>query len=238
MHRLVELMHNSLKEKIGGEIVISADPGKTMRKWREEFRLSQLELAKELKVSASVISDYESGRRKSPGTSMVKRYVDALIQLELRNGGRFIKRFDTEEKPEYLLSIKEFNVSVGLQQLMEALDADCISKGISLDRDLHGYTVLDSIKAITTLGAGDYLKVFGWSSQRALIFTQVKYGRSPMIAVRAHPMKPAVVIYQKPENIDDLAIHLSRLENIPLLVSEMEIEGMIEVLEKMGDEVQ
>lgn len=228
-------MHDSLKEKVAGEIVISTDPGKTMRKWREEFHLNQLELARELRVSASVISDYESGRRKSPGTVMVKRYVDALIQLELKNGGRFIKRFDTEEKPDYLLSIREFPGSVPLREIMQALDADCVSKGVSLDRDLHGYTMLDSIKAITTLGAADYLKVFGWSSQRALIFTQVKYGRSPMIAVRAHPMKPATVIYQKPENIDDLALHLSRLENIPLLVSDLEIQEMIDALKKVGD---
>ncbi len=231
-------MHDSLKEKIAGEIVISADPGKTMRKWREEFHLSQLELAHELKVSASVISDYESGRRKSPGTVIVKRYVDALIQMEIRNGSRFIKRFDTEENPDYLLSIREFKGSVPLQEMMHILDAQCVSRGISIDRDLHGYTVLDSIKAITTLGANDYLKVFGWSSQRALIFTQVKYGRSPMIAVRAHPMKPAVVVYQKPENIDELAIHLSKLENIPLLVSDMEIGEMIGRLEKIGDEVK
>lgn len=169
---------------------------------------------------------------------MVKRYVDALIQMEVRNGGRFIKRFDTEERPDYLLSIKEFTGSIPLREMMRALDADCVSKGMDLGRDLHGYTVLDSIRAITSLGAADYLKVFGWSSQRALIFTQVKYGRSPMIAVRAHPMKPAVVVYQKPENIDDLAIHLSKLENIPLLVSEMDIDEMIGALEKLGDDVQ
>ncbi len=231
-------MHNSLKEKIAGEIVISNDPGKTMRKWREEFHLSQLELAHELKVSASVVSDYESGRRKSPGSTMVKRYVDALIQMEERNGGRFIKRFDTEEKPDYLLSIREFKSSVSLHEMMSVLNADCLSRGISVERDIHGYTVLDSIKAITSLGANDYLKVFGWSSQRALIFTQVKYGRSPMIAVRAHPMKPAVVVYQKPENIDDLAIHLSKLENIPLLVSDMELNEMIETLERIGEDAK
>ncbi len=229
-------MNNSLREKIAGEIVISTDPGKTMRKWREEFHLSQLEVAKELTVSASVISDYESGRRKSPGTTMVRRYVDALIKMELRNGGRFIKRFDTEVKPDYLLSIREFTSGVSLERMMGVLQAECISKDMELDRDLHGYTVLDSIKAITSLGAADYLKVFGWSSQRALIFTQVKYGRSPMIAVRAHPMKPAVVVYQKPENIDELAIYLSKLENIPLLVSNMEIGDMINALEKIGDE--
>ena len=56
-----------------------------------------------------------------------------------------------------------------------------------------------------------------------------------MFAVRAHPMKPATVIYQKPENIDDLALHLSRLENIPLLVSDLEIQEIIDALEKVGD---
>ncbi|MBX8631378.1 MAG: helix-turn-helix domain-containing protein [Thermoplasmata archaeon YP2-bin.285] len=229
-------MHNALKEKIAGEIVLSADPGRTMRKWREEFHLSQLQLSRALGISASVISDYESGRRKSPGTTMVKKYVDAMIELEVKNGSKFIKRFDTEVRPDYLLSMREFSRSVSLEELMTAIDAENLSLGLSTDRYLHGYTLLDSIKAITSLSANDYLKVFGWSSQRALIFTRVKYGRSPMIAVRAHPMKPAAVIYHRPENIDQLAILLSRLENIPLLVSNMEQSVMIEILEKFGDE--
>jgi putative transcriptional regulator len=229
-------MHTALMEKIAGEIVLSAEPGRTMRKWREEFHLSQLDISRELGVSASVVSDYESGRRKSPGTSMVRRYVDAMINLEQHNGGKFIKRFDTEARPDYLLSMKEFSGSVSLEELMTAIEAKNLSKDVSTDRYLHGYTMLDSIKAITSLSAVDYLKVFGWSSQRALIFTSVKYGRSPMIAVRAHPMKPAVVVYHKPENIDRLAILLARLENIPLLTSEMDVNKMIVVLEKFGED--
>ncbi|MBX8634107.1 MAG: helix-turn-helix domain-containing protein [Candidatus Thermoplasmatota archaeon] len=229
-------MHSALKEKIAGEIVLSADPGRTMKKWREEFHLSQLELSRELKISASVISDYESGRRKSPGASMVRRYVEAMISLELRSGGRFIKRFDTEATPDYLLSMREFSRSIHLDELISAIDAENLSKEVSTDRYLHGYTLLDSIKAITSLGSADYLKIFGWSSQRALIFTSVKFGRSPMIAVRAHPMKPAAVVYHRPENIDQLAILLSKLENIPLLRSDIEQRDMIEILEKFGDE--
>ena len=223
-------------EKIAGEIVLSSDPGRTMRKWREEFHLSQLDISRELRVSPSVVSDYESGRRKSPGVSVVKRYVDAMINLEILNGGKLLKRFDTETRPDYLLSMREFSGSVSLQDLMLAIEAENLSRDVSTDRYLHGYTMLDSIKAITSLSAADYIKVFGWSSQRALIFTSVKYGRSPMIAVRAHPMKPAAVVYHKPENIDRLAILLARLENIPLLTSDMDVDRMIEVLERFGEE--
>ena len=223
-------------EKIAGEIVLSSEPGRTMRKWREEFHLSQLDISRELRVSPSVVSDYESGRRKSPGVSVVKRYVDAVINLEILNGGKLLKRFDTETRPDYLLSMREFSGSVSLQDLMREIEAENLSRDVSTDRYLHGYTMLDSIKAITSLSAADYIKVFGWSSQRALIFTSVKYGRSPMIAVRAHPMKPAAVVYHKPENIDRLAILLARLENIPLLTSDMDVDRMIEVLEKFGED--
>ena len=223
-------------EKIAGEIVLSSEPGRTMRKWREEFHLSQLDISRELRVSPSVVSDYESGRRKSPGVSVVRRYVDAMINLEILNGGKLLKRFDTETRPDYLLSMREFSGSVSLQDLMLAIEAENLSRDVSTDRYLHGYTMLDSIKAITSLSAADYIKVFGWSSQRALIFTSVKYGRSPMIAVRAHPMKPAAVVYHKPENIDRLAILLARLENIPLLTSDMDVDRMIEVLEKFGED--
>lgn len=227
-------MHDSLKEKIAGEIVLSPETGRTMRKWREEFQLSQREIARELRISASVISDYESGRRKSPGTVMIRKYVEAIISLDLRNGGKILHRFDTARE-DYLLSIKEYSRSVSLAELMGALEAENIS-GINEDgKDIHGYTVLDSIKAITSLGAADFLKVFGYSSQRALVFTKVKFGRSPMIAVRAHPMKPSVVVYHDPENIDDLAVLLSRLERIPLLITRMPIERAIVALERLGE---
>ena len=45
------------------------------------------------------------------------------------------------------------------------------------------------------LGAADHIRVYGWSTERALVFSGIKYGRSPMIAIRVHPMKPAMVVY-------------------------------------------
>ncbi|MFX1265530.1 MAG: helix-turn-helix domain-containing protein, partial [Promethearchaeota archaeon] len=77
-----------LAKRIAGEIALSDNPGQTMRMWRDRFRLSQIELADFVGISPSVISDYESGRRKSPGTSTIRRFVMALLSLDERNGGQ------------------------------------------------------------------------------------------------------------------------------------------------------
>ena len=45
--------------EIAGEIVLSDDPGATMKKWREIFGISQVELARHLSITVSTISDYE-----------------------------------------------------------------------------------------------------------------------------------------------------------------------------------
>ncbi len=227
-------MKEQLREKIAGEIVLSSDAGKTIRKWREEFAISQQELAKHLKISPSVISDYESGRRKSPGIAIVRRIVDGLLDIDDRNGGRTIKRYDLGEKSDCIIAIREFRGTVSAQDFIEAIEAEPLTKGVSLERYIHGYTIIDSMKAITSLSSFDYLKIYGWSSERALIFTGVKFGRSPMIAIRAHPLKPGLVLYHRPEHVDDLAVRLATLENIPLLRVTLPIPIMVERLEKLG----
>jgi len=77
-----------LGEKIAGEIVFSENPGKTIKKWRTSFNVSQSDLAEAVGVSSSVISDYENGRRKSPGLSMIKRIVEALLESMRKGAGR------------------------------------------------------------------------------------------------------------------------------------------------------
>ena len=59
--------------------------------------------------------------------------------------------------------------------------------------------------------------MYGWSNARALFFTGVQFGRSPMIAVRAHPVKPRLVCYIQPGSIDKLATKLADMERIVLV---------------------
>ncbi|MCI4342348.1 MAG: transcriptional regulator, partial [Thermoplasmata archaeon] len=63
--------------------------------------------------------------------------------------------------------------------------------------------------------------------------SNVRYGRSPMVAIRAHPLKPAAVILSHPGRIDPLAIRLSEVENIPLLTSPLEAPEMLGRLEEL-----
>src|SRR3989442_1324691 len=206
---LARSMEFPLREKIAGEIALSDQPGKTMRKWREELRISQTVLATHMRVSPSVISDYEAGRRTSPGIKTIHRLVDALLEIDQRTGQKLSKRF--QEYSDVIPSMRDWAVGVRAADFLRKIDGKLLTQKLNTRRLLNGYTVIDSMKAITTLDASDYLRIYGSTSERALFFTGVKYGRSPMIAIKAHPMKPAMVVYVQPENIDDLAVKLAEL---------------------------
>ncbi|MFG1530708.1 MAG: transcriptional regulator, partial [Thermoplasmata archaeon] len=71
------------------------------------------------------------------------------------------------------------------------------------------------------------------TTQRALIFSQVKYGRSPMVAIRAHPLKPSAVIFSDPGRVDPLAVRLSEVERIPLLTTSLHPAEILTRLERL-----
>jgi len=227
-------MRDQVREKIAGEICLSDEPGKTIRKWREQFKISQQELSRHLGVSPSVISDYEAGRRKSPGIVTVRKIVDAFLEIDEKTGSNILKQYSLAAKTDSIISIKEFAVEVLASDLVSKIQGENLTPAISLEKHIHGYTVIDSVRAITSLSSFDYLKIYGWSSQRALIFTGVTFGRSPMIAIRAHPLKPALVVYQKPEQVDELAIRLAELEGIPLVRTQLAVAELVDSLQKLG----
>jgi putative transcriptional regulator len=225
-------MQQALKEKIAGEITLSSEPGSTIRKWRNLFGISQKELAITLDVSPSVISDYEAGRRRSPGIATISKIIGALLEIEIAKGGENLKRFESEEDISAIISIGEFSSAWSVDHFIDFTESECLnSEPVDLNRQIFGYTIIDSIKAITSFSSNDYMKVYGWSTERALLFSGVHYGRSPMIAVRAHPMKPAIVVYVQPENVDDLAVRLAELEHIILLRTELTSDELAKRLE-------
>ena len=219
-------MVDEFKQKIAGEIAVSPDPGKTIRKWREEFGLSQHQLADAMGVSHSVVSDYESGRRKSPGGNVVKKMVDAFIELDMQNGSPVISRYNPDFKLDCIIAMDEF---------ISAISGKNLNPDRVLSKSIFGYTILDSVKAILSLGSDDYLKIYGWNTERALIFTNVHYGRSPMVAVRAHPLTPGMVVYVQPEKTDPLAVKLARLEGIPLVTTDLDVDGVVSRMDSLKE---
>ena len=218
---------------MAGEIVLAPKPGLAIRKWRESFGVSQRALSRVLEISPSVICDYESGRRQSPGAEKIRGIVDALILIDDRAGGEMQKRYTMPGKPDAILMLREFLSPQTASNFARTIGGKTETRGLLAERDIHGCTVVDSIKAIMSMDSNDYPWLYGWSSERALIFTGVEHGRSPMIAIKAHPLKPAMVVYHKPKRVDQLAIKIAQNENIHLVTTNMELDELMALLQEM-----
>ena len=227
-----------LAEKIAGEITLSPRPGETIRKWRNNFNITQTELAKHLKLSPSVISDYESGRRKSPGIQTIKKIIDALIEIDKDHGETTIHKFDTmAQTQDGIIEIMEYPFTLKAKDFIEKIEANLVtSKKTVQQKNIKGFTLVDSLKTIKNINSSDYSRLYGWSIERAIIFTGIQYGRSPMIAIRVHPVKPSTVVYHRPGAVDPLAVKLAEKESIPLAVTNMPLNKLKIRLISIGEE--
>ncbi len=52
---------------IAGSVVLSDNPPQQLKFWRKKFGIKQADLARKMSLTPSVLSDYEKGRRPSPG---------------------------------------------------------------------------------------------------------------------------------------------------------------------------
>ena len=229
---------NALSEKIAGEITLSPKPGQTIRKWRSIFDISQTELAQHLGLSPSVISDYESGRRKSPGIQTVKKIIGAFVEIDEKRGGKILHQYTSMiDTREGVLEIMEYPFSIPADVFIKKIEGHILtSVDAGLKKSVKGFTLVDSVKTIETITSTDYTQLYGWSTERALVFTGIRYGRSPMIAVRVHPVKPTVVVYHKPGSVDSLAIKLAERENIPLVTTNIPLDELKKKLILLGEE--
>ena len=222
-------MQEQLTRRIAGEIVVSESPGETMRKWREIFHLSQKEFANLLEVKPSVVCDFEKGRRASPGIGTVRRFVETMVDYDYALGGKVVNSMSERRANEAIVDIKEFTSGMPIEDMLETIEGEIIAgKKELLSRPIYGYTMVDSLKAITTFNA--FGEMYGWSNERAVFFSGVHYGRSPMIAVRAHPVKPRMVVYIKPKAVDPLATKLADMERVVLVKTKLDEKAIIEKL--------
>jgi len=224
-----------LARRIAGEIVLSSKPGATMRKWRELFAVSQMSLSEKMVVSSSIVSDYESERRKSPGTRFVRRFVWALLKIDEDRGSRFIREFArlTSSPSTAVLDLREFPIPVHVEYLCKAIKGEIVACRDKFVKEVLGYTVVDSKKAVETLSGLEYSQVFGATTDRALIFTNVVDGSLPMMIVRVSSLKPRVVVFQGARP-DEYSIKLAEYDQIPLIYSALPtIEQLVKTLRKL-----
>jgi putative transcriptional regulator len=207
--------HIQFAAQIAGDVVTSESPGDSMRKWRERIAVRQAIVAREMGISPSVLSDYESGRRASPGVGFIKRYVEALVRLDQGHHKLIAHEVDQKDKSA-ILAIGEFKEPIKARRLVEVVDGLVVTGNEKLDTNIYGYTVLDSIKTIYALSGFDFYKIFGATTERVLTFTKVGLGRSPMVAIRVVHLKPRMVILHGPKEIDEVGKALAQKERIIL----------------------
>jgi len=152
---LTSVKNEKLAVRIAGEISLAENPGVMIKKWRDIFNISQKELSRKLRVSPSVISDYESGRRKSPGTKFVARVIQGLIQIDDARGGSVLKEYgkliEGSKFFEAIYAIKEFTEPRKIKEIMKATESEFLVGEKTTDNAVYGYTVVDSVKAILEL---------------------------------------------------------------------------------------
>jgi len=215
--------------RIAGEIALSSSPGAALRKWREYFGLSQQDVAKVMSVSPSVLSDYEKGRR-TPGAGFIRRFVMALLRADAERGSKraenLIRALGIPTTG--VIDMQEFSEPLTLEDIIITVDGILLYHDYPKGVMVYGYTVVDSIKAITELTSMQFYAMLGSVPERVIVFTKVTAGRSPMVAVRVSLVKPSVVVLHGPrERMDSLSIELARLDRVPLVLSTL---GSVEEL--------
>ncbi len=231
------LAKQKLAKDVVGEIVLTESSEMVIKKWRSIFKISQKALANELGITPSVISDYESGRRRSPGIKLVGRYVNALLKIDEDKGGSVIRSFSktNHEIPSIsnaIIDIREFSSTVSIQDICRHLNAPFVVKN-GMDKPVYGYTVIDSLKAITELSFNELIKLYGITSQRALIFTKVSTGKTPMVAIKLTNLHPALVVLHGLDVVDGVAKRIAEVEGIPLAVSR--VASPEDIVERMKE---
>jgi putative transcriptional regulator len=219
--------------KIAGNVVANPNPCNALKLWRKRLNIKQIQLAREMRISPSVLSDYENGRRSSPGVGFIKKYIEALIKLDKDHERILDKIIKTNDKSA-IIAIGEFKEPVPARLIVELVKGQILEGEDYFNRDIYGYTILDSIKTIYALSGFDFYRIFGATTERALIFTKVGLGRSPLVAIRVSQLKPRMVILQGPKVVDPLAIDLAKKERIILVLSSLPDENsFVEALSKL-----
>ncbi|MDD5416497.1 MAG: helix-turn-helix domain-containing protein [Candidatus Aenigmarchaeota archaeon] len=233
----IEAAKDSLSKKIAGEIVLSSNPGQTIQKWRNIFKIPQRALADELKIMPSVISDYENGRRQSPGIKIIKKMVAAMMDIDEKRGGKIIQDFSTTPGKNTISDtgaiVKEFDKPVTVDEFCRKIGANIVVRKDLTESKIYGYTMIDALKAIVEFSPTEMVKMYGLTNERALIFTGAHSGRSSMVALKVTNLKPGLVILQtKDSEIDALARRVAETESIPLALVNLKSDELSNLLKK------
>jgi putative transcriptional regulator len=185
-----------------------------------------------------VISDYESGRRKSPGIFIVSKIIDAILDMDVSRGGAKIRSYEGMLRGNVtanaIYDIHEYLSPISVEEMTKLVKGEQVYiPGSEHIKPLYGYTVIDSLKAILELSYNEFQKLYGWSSERAMVYTRISTGRSPMVALRVTNLKPGLIVLHglPASEIDPIAVKIAEIERVPLIATVMPLDELIRALQ-------
>jgi putative transcriptional regulator len=120
-----------------------------------------------------------------------------------------------------------------VEYLCKAIKGEIVACSSTFVKEIYGYTIVDAKKAVETLSGLEYNQLFGATTERALVFTNIKGENSPMMIVRINSLKPRVVVFHgvKP---DEYSTRLAEYDRIPLIYSSISsVEQLVMSLRKL-----
>ncbi len=226
-----------LARRIAGEIVISDNPGLIFKKWRETFHISQIVLAEHLKISPSVISDYESGRRKSPGQEIIKRFICALLNIDELKGSPIsapLRRLQEIEIPmDIFIDLYDYLEPISIDELCHAVQCNILN--IHLSSQILGYVVINT-EIMMKQPFSVIQRIFNASNLRALIFTNIFSGKSVMLSLKNNSNISSAIIFHKNRSfkIDKSSLNL----DFPILETNLPIDVLLQRLRRLNVKIQ
>ena len=225
-----------IKKRIVGELIYSKNISEALKRCRQIFRVSQKELSKELKISPSVISDYENSRRKTPGFSFIKKIVDALVYLDTKSEYRTLKNIEALCKTSIPLSdlvdISSFRKKTSFQELVKHIHGRVLTSSEIRPAEIHGYVIIDNFEFILRLDIDDFSILNKWVPRRALILSKITSGKTSLTAMKLKGTRPGLVILHNLKKIDPLTIKLAETEKIALVASRTKTLNDLQLLLK------
>jgi putative transcriptional regulator len=162
--------------------------------------------------------------------------VESLREIDLERGGKKIHTYETmlnaESGSKSIYSTYEYTLPIQLAKLVNLIEGDIVYKGI--EKPLYGFSVVDSQRAILELSSHEFQKLYGWSTDRAMIFTKVSTGKSPLVAIRVTNLKPGAVVLHglRKEEVESVAVKMAEVDRVPLVATTMDLDQIVQLLKK------
>jgi putative transcriptional regulator len=160
--------------------------------------------------------------------------VTALLDIDEARGGDHIRQYarvlSAGFESDIVHDLREYPTTIPLSRFYDAIGATEVQSGG--ESHISGHTVINSIAAITRLSSEEFYRLYGQSTSRALVFTEITRGESPLVAMRVVTPTPNAVVLQGITE-DELWQHapkLARADGFSLAVTEITTEEMLDAL--------